>query len=108
MLQKVTEIIKTKIKKVESSLRKTKKKGTMTENLMIVKNRNDGSVVTYPKLYTDKNMSITSTFYMVATRSKVNKGLATQKRPIILVEAKDYIDTPIEVVTGIRKAGVFD
>ena len=107
LLLEVTEIIKTKMKKVESSLRKTKKKEIMKENLEIVKYRNDGSVVTYPKLYTDKNMSITSTFYRVATRSEVNKGLGSQERPIISVEAKDYINTPIEVVVGIRITGVF-
>ena len=79
-LFEVTEIIKSKIKTVESSLRKTKKKGIITVNLEIVKYKNDGSAVTYPKLYTDKNISITSTFYRVATRSEVNKGLASQER----------------------------
>ena len=52
-------------------------------------------------------MSITSTFYRVATRSEVNKGLASQERPIISVKATNYIDTPIEVVVGSRIAGVY-
>ena len=52
-------------------------------------------------------MSITSTFYRVATRSEVNKGLASQEKPIILVKATDYINTPTQVVVGIRIAGVY-
>ena len=81
--------------------------GVNTENLEIVKYKDDGSTVTYPKLYTDNNMTITSTFYRVATQSEVNKGLASRERPIISVKATYYIDTPIEVVVGIRIAGVY-
>ena len=84
-----------------------KKKGIITENLEIVKYKNDGSAVTYPKLYTDKNMSITSPFYRVTTRREVNKGLASQERPIISVKATDHINTPLVVVVGIRIADVY-
>ena len=52
-------------------------------------------------------MAITSTFYRVATQSEVNKGLASRERPIIQVKAKDYLNTSIEVVAGIRLAGVY-
>ena len=106
-LLKVTEIIKSKIKTVENSLKKTRKVVVNTGNLEIVKYKDDGSVVTYPKLYTDNNMATTSTFYGVATKSEVNKGLASQERPIILVKAMDYLNTSIEVVVEIRIAGVY-
>ena len=38
---------------------------------------------------------------------KLKKGLASQERPIISVKATDYINTPIEVVAGIKTAGVY-
>ena len=52
LLLEVTEVIKDKIKSVEATLRKTKKKGVTVENLEIVKYKNDGSAVAYPKLFT--------------------------------------------------------
>ena len=52
-------------------------------------------------------MTITSTFYRVATQSVVNEGLASRGRPIIQVKAIDYLNTSIEVVVGIRTAGVY-
>ena len=64
-------------------------------------------MVVYPKLYTDNNMVITSTFYRVATQSEVKEGLASQERPIIPVKAMDYLNKSIEVVVGIRIAGVY-
>ena len=53
-------------------------------------------------------MSITSTFYRVATQSKVNKGLASRERPIVHVKATDYLNTSIEVVAAIRITGVYE
>ena len=106
-LLEVTEIIKSKIETLEDSLKKTRKVGVNTENLEIVKYKDDGSVVTYPKLYTDNNMAITSTFYRVATQSEVNEGLASRGRPIIPVKATDYLNTSIVVVVGIRIAGEY-
>ena len=75
-----------------------------TENLEIVKCKCDGSVETYTELYTDDH--IISIFYRVATKSEVNKGLASQERPVIPVKATDYLYTSIEVVVGIRITGV--
>ena len=73
----------------------------------MIKYRDNGSAVAYPKLLTDNNKSITSTFYRVATHSEVKKGLASQAKPIISVPATDYLNTPIEVVAGIKKACVY-
>ena len=88
-------------------MRKTKKKGIVTENLEIVKYKDDDSAVAYPKLCTGKNMSIQTPFFRIAAQSEVNKGLASQEKPIISVPVTDYINTPVEVVAGIRIAGVF-
>ena len=92
---------------VESLLKKTKKRGILTENAEIVKYKDDGSAVFYPKLYTGKNMTIQTPFFRVATQSEVDKSLASKEKPIISVPATDYINTPIEVIAGIRIAGVF-
>ena len=58
-------------------------------------------------MYTGSNIEITSNFYRLATRSEINKGLSSQEKPIISVPATDYINTPIEVVAGIRIAGIY-
>ena len=73
----------------------------------ILKYKNDGSAVAYPKLYKDNNMSVTSTFYRAATKGEIKKDSASQERPIISVEATDYIRVPIEVVAGIKVVGVY-
>ena len=70
-LQEVTELIKSKIKTVEDSLKKTRTEGVITENVETVKHKDDGSTVTYTKLYTDNNMTIISTFYRVAAQSEI-------------------------------------
>ena len=73
----------------------------------IVKYKEDGSAVAYPKLCKGKNMTIQTPFSRVATQSEVDKGLASKEKPIISMLATDYINTPIEVIAGIRIAGVF-
>ena len=81
--------------------------GVNLQNFEIVKYKKDGSAVAYPKLYTDNNMSIKSTFKRVAAESKIKKDLASKEKPIISVPATDYLNKPIEVIAGIRIAGVF-
>ena len=73
----------------------------------MIKYIDDGSAIAYPKLYTGNNMSVTSNIYRVANKGEIKNGLASQTKPIISVEATDYINTPIEVVAGIRIAGVY-
>ena len=48
LLLEVTEEINSKVKTVESSLKKMKKRGILTENLEIVKYKDDRSAVAYP------------------------------------------------------------
>ena len=86
-LLEITEEIKNKIKTVEGSLRKTTKKGILTETLEIVKYKDDGSAVAYPKLFTEKYMSIRTPFSRIATQSEINKGLAIKEKPDISVPA---------------------
>ena len=88
-------------------MKKAKKRGILTENLEIVKYKDDGSAVVYPNLYTGKNMTIQTPFFRVATQSEVDKGLASKEKRIISVSTTDYINTPIEVIAAIRIAGVF-
>ena len=52
-------------------------------------------------------MTIQSTFYRPTARSEINKGLASQEKPIFSVPATDYINTPMEVVAGIKIASVY-
>ena len=52
-------------------------------------------------------MSVTSTFHRVATKAEIMKGLARQERPIISVEATNYVGVPIAVAVGIKIAGVY-
>ena len=56
-------------------------------------------------MYAKNDLNVQSTFYSVAALSEINKGLASQEKPIILVPATDYLNTHIEVVDGIRIAG---
>ena len=86
LLLKVTDLIKLKIKTAKDSMKKTRKVGVNTENLKIVKYRNDGSVVTYPELYAKNNMTIQSTFYIRAARSEIMKGLASQEKPNLYIQ----------------------
>ena len=73
----------------------------------MIRYRDDGSAVVNPKLLTDNNKFIPSTFYRVATHSEVKKGLSSQAKPIISMPATDYLNTPIEVIAGIKIAGVY-
>ena len=52
-------------------------------------------------------LSVTSSFYRVATKKEVKNGLASQAKPNISVATTDYLNTPIEVVAGIEIAGVY-
>ena len=38
-------------------------------------------------------MAVQSTFYRPSARSEINKGLASQEKPIISVPATDYLNT---------------
>jgi hypothetical protein len=113
MIEKITDVIRTKIDKLEKKLKEGgKKRKIYTDNLSILKykaDKPDAPPVIYAKILTEKTTppKITSIFYKKKTDKDVRNNAKIINGKLVKVDGEKYIRQKCEVIGGIKIENVF-